>query len=100
MPQENSNVKEKSRLDIKEPKKYNVIFHNDDFTPMEFVTHMLVSVFHKNPTEAETLMLQVHHSGKAVVGTYSYDIAMTKCSIVTHEARAEGFPLRVSVQEV
>ena len=97
MPKESSNFKERIKSEIKEPSQYNVIFHNDDFTPMDFVTLLLMHIFFKNETEAEALMLKVHHEGKAIVGSYSYDIAMTKALEATKLARKNGFPLRISV---
>ena len=56
---------------------------------------LLMKVFNKNETEAETLMLQVHHSGQAVVGVYSLDIAATKVQKATQMADEAGFPLRI-----
>ena len=100
MPNESSNIKEMIRSGIGRPDKFNVIFHNDDFTPMEFVTLILKHIFYKNDIDAESLMLKVHNEGKAVVGTYSYDIAMTKSSIATNLARSQGYPLRITVKKV
>ena len=97
MPKESSNIKERSKSDIKEPAKYNVVFFNDDFTPMEFVTIILQHIFFKSEAEAESLMLKVHHEGKAIVGSYSYDIAVTKVTEATNLARKNGFPLSISV---
>lgn len=91
--------KEKEKNSIREPKKYNVIMHNDDFTTMDFVVAILVQIFHKNQAEAQRLMLMVHRSGKAVVGSYSYDIATTKVNQATARARAAGFPFRMTVEE-
>lgn len=86
--------------EIQEPKDYKVIFINDDYTTMDFVVAMLVSVFHKSENEAVTLMETVHKSGSAVVGIYTYDIALTRKKIVVENARRNGFPLRVEVEEV
>lgn len=97
MPNQSQNTKERIRSGIKEPGKYNVIFHNDDFTPMDLVTLILKHVFFKNEIEAESLMLKVHNEGKAIVGTYTYDIAMTKAASATQIARKNGFPLRITV---
>lgn len=97
MPQENTNTKERIKPGLKEPGKYNVVFHNDDFTPMEFVTLVLQQIFFKTLMEAEALMLKVHHEGRAIVGTYSYDIALSKATEATNLAREEGFPLRITV---
>lgn len=97
MPNPSQNTKERTTTGVKEPDKYNVIFHNDDFTPMELVTLILKHVFFKNEIEAETLMLKVHNEGKAIVGTYTYDIAMTKAANATNIARGSGFPLKITV---
>lgn len=100
MPQENSNIREKNKSDVKEPDKYGVVFHNDDFTPMDFVTLVLVHLFFKTEDEALKLMLKVHHEGKATVGIYSYDLATTKAGKTIDLARKNGFPLRISVIKV
>lgn len=97
MAQEQSGVKDRQHSSIRMPRKYTVFIHNDDFTTMEFVVLVLTSVFHKGMEEAERLMLQVHHAEKAPVGSYSYDIAMTKVARATEMARAEGFPLRLTI---
>lgn len=98
MPQEQSQIKERQRTDLREPQRYKVTIHNDDFTPMDFVVKVLTQVFFKQPTEAEKLMLQVHHSDKAVVGIYTYDIAVSKVKRATMMARNEGFPLRLTYE--
>lgn len=97
MPNQSQNTKEKINSRVKEPGKYNVVFHNDDFTPMDFVTLILKHIFFKSDIEAETLMLKVHNEGKAIVGTYTYDIAMTKATDATNISRKNGFPLRITV---
>ncbi|MGN0280691.1 MAG: ATP-dependent Clp protease adaptor ClpS [Prevotella sp.] len=98
MPQEQSNIRERQRIDIQEPRRYKVIIHNDDFTTMEFVVMILEQVFFLDPAKAQTLMLQVHQSNKAVVGIYTYDIAVSKARKATIMARKEGFPLRLTVE--
>ena len=65
----------KTDIGVKEPKQYNVIMLNDDFTTMDFVVQVLIDIFHKDPLTAEALMLDVHRKGRAVVGCYTYDIA-------------------------
>ena len=97
MPQEGLNIKEKTISEINEPGKYYVVFHNDDFTPMDFVTLLLMHIFFKSESEAETLMLKVHHEGQAIIGCYTYDIAVTKATLATQLARKNGFPLRITV---
>ena len=98
MAKEQSAIRERQRIDLQEPRRYKVTIYNDDFTTMEFVVKILTQVFLKSDTEAEALMLQVHHSDKAVVGIYSYDIATSKARKATMMAREAGFPLRLTVE--
>ena len=98
MAQEQTGIRERQRVDLKEPARYKVIMYNDDFTTMDFVVMVLMTVFHKSQAEAEQLMLQVHHSDQAVVGIYSYDVAQSKIQRATMMAREEGFPLRLTCQ--
>lgn len=98
MAKEQSQLSVRQRTDLKEPRRYKVIIYNDDFTTMEFVVMILTQVFLKSETEAETLMLQVHHSDKAVVGIYSYDVATSKVRKATNMAREAGYPLRLTVE--
>lgn len=98
MPQEQSNVRERQKNNLKEPRRYKVIIHNDDFTTMEFVVEVLKTVFYLSNEKAEELMLQVHHANKAVVGIYTYDIAMSKANKAINMAREKGFPLRLTVE--
>lgn len=86
----------RDKVRIEEPRQYKVIFHNDDFTTMEFVVRLLKVVFFKSEAEAQTIMLTVHHSDKGLVGVYSYDVAVSKVRLGTQMARDEGFPLRLS----
>ena len=95
MPKEKTFIREKENTNLREPRRFKVVLYNDDFTTMEFVVMLLMKVFNKNETEAETLMLQVHHSGQAVVGVYSLDIAATKVQKATQMADEAGFPLRI-----
>ena len=98
MPKEQSATRQREHVDLREPQRYKVTIYNDDFTTMEFVVKILVEVFFKNAAEAETLMLQVHHSDKAVVGIYTYDIAVSKVTKATVMAREENFPLRLTYE--
>ncbi len=98
MAKEQSSVRERQRTDLNEPRRYKVTIYNDDFTTMEFVVKVLRVVFFKSQADAEALMLQVHHSDKAVVGIYSYDIAVSKVNKATQMAREEGFPLRLTYE--
>lgn len=93
-------AKERTEGRVKEPRRYCVVMHNDDFTTMEFVVEILIDIFHKDELSAQTIMMSVHKSGKAVVGTYPYDIAVTKVSQALSRAREQGYPFRMTVEEV
>lgn len=62
MPQEQSHIRERQRTNMREPRRYKVIIHNDDFTSMDFVVKVLREVFYLSDENAQALMLQVHHS--------------------------------------
>lgn len=94
-----SSVREKSSLKIKIPKQYVVIMHNDDFTPMDFVVDILMSIFQKSYDDAVRIMMDIHKGTRGVVGTYSYDIARSKAEKAMSLAREEGYPFRVTVEE-
>ena len=98
MAKEQTSIRERQRTDLREPRRYKVTIYNDDFTTMEFVVMILVQVFLKSEEEAEALMLKVHHSDKAVVGIYSYDVAVSKARKATNMAREANFPLRLTVE--
>ena len=98
MPKKQSQIKERETTQLREPRRYQVVIHNDDFTTMEFVVMVLKVVFFLSEENAEVLMLKVHHAGKAVVGVYTYDIAISKAQKATKMAREEDFPLRLTVE--
>ncbi len=91
--------KEKTANKSKEPRQFNVVMHNDDFTSMEFVVEILVDIFHKDEVTAQAIMLNVHKNGKAVVGKYPYDIAATKVATALSRAKGKGYPFRMTVEE-
>lgn len=93
-------IKERTGIDIREPRHFRVIMHNDDFTPMDFVVELLRTYFHKDEAEAVHLMMKVHESGRASVGTYPRDIAASKVENATAKAREEGYPFRMTIEEV
>ena len=78
------------------PRKYKVIFHNDDFTPMEFVTWSLMEYFNKTEFDAQSITLEVHKLGFAVAGVYDYQMAEQKIYEVLITAKENEFPLQVT----
>ena len=86
--------------EIREPKMYRVILHNDDYTTMDFVVEILISIFHKPAADATRIMIDVHKKGKGVCGVYPYDIAATRILRVHQLARKREFPLKCSMEEV
>lgn len=79
------------------PKKYKVLLHNDDYTTMEFVIHVLQKFFNKNMVEAQAIMMEVHMKGTGVCGVFTYEIAETKSVKVNSYARDNGHPLKCSI---
>ena len=88
-----------NELELKEPSKYRVILHNDDYTPMDFVVDILMSIFSKSFEEAEIIMWRVHEKGSAVCGVYTFEIAETKVEQVKMKAREMGYPLLATLEE-
>jgi ATP-dependent Clp protease adaptor protein ClpS len=86
--------------DLKEPTLYRVLLLNDDYTHQQFVVAVLQSIFRKALAEAERIMLTVHYKGRGVCGIYPKEIAETKMEQVHQRARADGFPLRCTIEEV
>jgi len=85
--------------EIRKPRLYRVVLLNDDYTTMDFVVEILVTVFHKPAAEAAKIMLDVHRRGKGTCGVFTYDIAATKVSLVHQLARKREFPLRCTLEE-
>lgn len=81
------------------PKKYKVLMHNDDFTAMEFVVEILMTVFNKDEITAVVLMQQIHHEGLAICGIYTKEIAETKIVQTKELAKANKFPLKCTMEE-
>jgi len=92
-------VQEGTELLLKKPPLYSVFLLNDDFTTMDFVIHVLETIFHKPVIEATRIMLHVHKNGKGLAGTYTREIAETKIETVHKIAREHEFPLRCSMEK-
>ena len=97
--EEKINIREKIEMEIKEPNKYNVIIHNDDYTSMEFVVQVLVGVFKKQVVEATKIMFDVHKKGSGIAGVYSYDVGVTKIAQAMEMCEESGFPLKLTLEE-
>ena len=80
----------------KPPRKFKVIYHNDDYTPMEFVTWSLMEFFNRTEVDAQSLTLQVHKEGSAIAGIYDFQIAEQKIYEVLTAAKENEFPLQVT----
>jgi len=94
-----SSVVAEPEVATRRPRMFNVLLHNDNFTTMDFVVGVLVTVFHRNEADAFRIMLQVHHEGVGVAGIYPYEVAEAKAAKVMHLAREREFPLLCSVEE-
>jgi ATP-dependent Clp protease adaptor protein ClpS len=93
-----TDVVTKPQRKVQKPRLFKVIFHNDDYTTMEFVVHVLESIFRKGPAEAAQIMLRVHQKGWGVAGVYPRAIAETKVEATLAAARREGHPLLVTME--
>lgn len=94
------NVVQEAKPKLKRPPLYKVILLNDDYTPMEFVVHVLEVFFGMNRELATHVMLQVHTQGKGVCGTYTRDIAETKVAQVNSYARENQHPLLCTMEKL
>ena len=81
------------------PKEYKVLLLNDDYSTMDFVVDILMTIFHKTHKQSEDIMLEVHKKGKGLCGIYSYEIAETKVAQVHKKARDQGYPLKAVIEE-
>lgn len=84
------------REKLKRPSLYKVVMHNDDYTTMEFVIHVLQKFFNKNVTEAHNIMMEVHTQGFGICGIYTFEVAESKVAKVIKYARENGHPLKCS----
>ncbi len=89
----------KSKPKTKKPSMYKVIILNDDYTPMEFVIHILEQIFNKAHEEATRIMLHVHRKGVGVCGVFPYEVAETKASQVMDAARQHQHPLQCTLEK-
>jgi ATP-dependent Clp protease adaptor protein ClpS len=89
----------KPRPKTKKPSMYKVLLLNDDYTPMEFVVHVLERFFNKNRQESTDIMLHVHRRGVGICGIFTYEVAETKVAQVMDFARANEQPLQCTMEK-
>lgn len=89
----------KTRPKTKKPNLYKVLLLNDDYTPMEFVVHVLERFFNKGREEATRIMLHVHQKGVGVCGVYTYEVAETKVTQVMDFSRQHQHPLQCTMEK-
>ena len=86
-------------VEVREPRQFRVLLHNDDYTTMEFVIDILMGIFGRTLDEATAIMLAVHERGIGTCGVFTEEVAETKVAQVHDRARKAGFPLRCSMEE-
>lgn len=89
----------RTRPKTRKPAMYKVLMLNDDYTPMEFVVHVLERFFQKTREEATRIMLHVHRRGVGVCGVYTYEVAETKVTQVMDLARQHQHPLQCTIEK-
>jgi ATP-dependent Clp protease adaptor protein ClpS len=89
----------KAKPKTKKPAMYKVLMLNDDYTPMEFVVHVLERFFAKSREEATRIMLHVHHRGVGICGVFTYEVAETKVTQVMDFARQHQHPLQCTLEK-
>ncbi|MBC7472798.1 MAG: ATP-dependent Clp protease adaptor ClpS [Candidatus Sericytochromatia bacterium] len=87
-------------IELKPPSMYKVIFHNDDYTSMEFVVFVLREIFHKSEIDSNKIMLEVHVKGTGIVGIYTHEVATTNVYLVEKLAEEYEYPFRASIEPV
>jgi ATP-dependent Clp protease adaptor protein ClpS len=99
LPERQTGLLLKPRPKTRKPNMYKVLLLNDDYTPMEFVVHILERFFNKNRQEATDIMLHVHRRGVGICGIFTHEIAETKVAQVLDFARANEQPLQCTMEK-
>ncbi len=92
-------IDEKIKQKIIEPKRWKVVFLNDDSTPIDFVIGLLTETFKHTQETAKQITLEIHNEGSGIAGVYSFEIAEAKAVEATQLARGNGFPLQIKMEE-
>lgn len=88
----------KKKESLKKPPLYAVVFHNDNYTTMEFVVFVLTSVFHKSESDAVQIMLNIHRTGVGIAGVYTREVAETKVQKTHALAKENEYPLKLTIE--
>ena len=91
-------IDEKIKQKVQEPKRWKVVFLNDDMTPIDFVVGLLIEVFKHTQDTAKEITLEIHNNGSGIAGVYSFEIAEAKAVEATQLARSSGFPLQIKME--
>jgi ATP-dependent Clp protease adaptor protein ClpS len=97
--QQDGSLLEAEKIRIKPPPLYKVLLLNDDYTPMEFVIHVLERFFAKSREDATRIMLHVHHNGVGICGVFTFEVAETKVAQVVEFARQNQHPLQCTMEK-
>lgn len=97
-PKSNTGTLSRTDQEVEHPRKYKVIFHNDDYTTQEFVVSVLMSVFHRDEATAFQIMMHVHEKGFGVAGIYTREVGETKVAQTIALARKNDFPLELTLE--
>jgi ATP-dependent Clp protease adaptor protein ClpS len=89
---------EKVITKLQPPSLWKVVFHNDDFTPMDLVIDLLKNIFRHTETSAKEITLEIHNTGAGIAGLYTYEIAEQKSIDATSIARENGAPLKITIE--
>lgn len=92
-------IDEKIKQSIQEPKRWKVIFLNDEYTPIDFVISVLTTIFKHSQDTAKDITLQIHNEGSGIAGVYTFEIAEVKAVETTSISRSQGFPLQIKLEE-
>ena len=95
----NTGIIVKTKPKTKKPSLYKVLLLNDDYTPMEFVVHIIEKFFNKSADEAVDIMLHVHRTGVGMCGVFTYEVAETKVTLVIDFARQNQHPLQCTMEK-
>ncbi len=98
--QHSTEITTESITDLQEPTLYCVILHNDDYTPMDFVIHVLMELFDKSYEKAYDIMMEVHLKNRGVAGCYPKEIAAEKVNRVHDIAKNNEFPLTCRIEKI